>query len=84
MHYGEYIREVERAREAMKACDFILILGSSCSVLRKYKFIFENHGSKHLVLVNLQWTGVDKIVDIKVHADVDVFMGLLLKEMGVE
>ena len=85
MHYGEYIRDVDRLRKVCNNADIVIIMGSSCVVLKHYKFIYMNSSgeSKFIININTQTTSLDKISNIKVHADCDTFMKALLNSLSI-
>lgn len=77
VHYGEFIRDLDIAMEASKSSDVVLIIGTSCAVLRHYKFLFQE---KKVVICNLQWTSLDRTAHIKLNCSADVFVEGLLRQ----
>jgi len=89
INFGENLPETEltNAIKHSMESDLRLILGTSMRVAPANKLPFEemeNGKKKFVVLVNLQKTPMDSMVDLRVWSKTDDFLKLVMKELGIE
>eukprot|EP01126_Amoeba_proteus_P040091 TRINITY_DN425_c0_g2_i6.p1 TRINITY_DN425_c0_g2~~TRINITY_DN425_c0_g2_i6.p1 ORF type:complete len:533 (-),score=100.88 TRINITY_DN425_c0_g2_i6:475-2073(-) len=86
INFGEDLNEfvLSKAWSETRKSDLIIVLGSSLTVRPACDMprCLGKDPNKHLIICNLQWTPLDGLATLKVHSRSDVFMELVLKELG--
>lgn len=82
--YGEQmpIRALQAARRAARACDVMLVAGSSLTVApaSDLPLMARAHGA-HLIVINLEETYIDDQASVVIHADVAEVLPRLLEQI---
>jgi NAD-dependent deacetylase sirtuin 7 len=91
VHFGEKGKLLwplnwDAATKASSRADFILCLGSSLKILRKYQCLWpkKTQGSPQLAIVNLQWTPKDSQSIIKINGKCDYVMKEVMKHLNID
>lgn len=88
VNFGEPLPALpfSRAMELAETTDLCLVLGSSCTVTPAAQ-IPEIVGARRrgakLAICNLQKTPLDRVAAVRVHAETDKLMGLIMEELGL-
>jgi len=84
INFGENLwpENVRAAREVAAQTDLMLTVGSSLRVSAwAPRAVAKNPGAK-LVVCNLQWTPLDAVADLKIHAKADVVFAMLAARLN--
>jgi len=77
--------EFKKAKDFSESCDLALVLGTSMRVAPACNLPEKSYKNKgHLVICNLQKTPYDKYAALVIHAETDMVMQLLFKELDLE
>uniref|UniRef100_A0A6B2LEL2 Regulatory protein SIR2 homolog 7 n=1 Tax=Arcella intermedia TaxID=1963864 RepID=A0A6B2LEL2_9EUKA len=77
--------EWNKAKNASEGCDLALVLGTSMRVAPACNLPEKSYKNKgHLVICNLQKTPYDKYASLVIHAQTDLVMQLLFKELNLD
>jgi NAD-dependent SIR2 family protein deacetylase len=86
IHFGENLPQdaLTAATKHSSNADLIIVLGSSLTVAPANEMPKKTQKNKgNFCLVNLQSTSYDDITDLRIFAKTDIFVTLLMKELGI-
>lgn len=85
--FGEQlpIRQLQGAREAVRNCDLLIVLGSSLEVAPASDLpVMAKQAGAKLIIINLEKTHLDSMADLVIHADVAEAMPAILALLETE
>ncbi len=84
--FGEQLpyKQVQLAKDAIKKCDLMIVIGSSLEVYPASDLpILAHRNNAKIIIINLQSTHLDQIADIIIRDDVAITLPAIMKQLEI-